>query len=430
MKYLAVAFTLAVFSGAANAQNALTLDQAITTAIQNHPLMRAADLDTQAAQAGVDISRANYFPQLNGDAARVFADPGTRIAATNGLNDPTILDRGSFGVSLSQLITDFGRTSALVSASTSELNEQRANQDLTESFLTLAVTQAFFDVLRAEALVRVAHTTQQARQTLLDRVTGLFDAKLRSNLDLSIARQGLAEADLLMLRANTKVDDAYAALARALGMGDTSRPMLSEPADVPPPPTARDALLSVALDHNPALRALDAGVRAAQQRADAEERAQYPTISAMGAAGVTPERDPTSGLKPHYAAGGVVLDVPLFTGGRLSARERQASLKADALKQRYLDQRNVVTRDVNIAFGEAQTAFRNIDVTEQVRRNAGTTLDLTQNLYEIGKGSIVDLNQAQVAATQAEIAHTDAIFDYRLQRALLDYLTGVVRGAS
>lgn len=424
MKYLAAAIAFAAVSGAAQAQDALTLENAIATAIQNHPLMRAADLDTQAAQAGVDISRASYFPQLNGDATRVFAGPGTRIAATSGLNDPTILDRGSFGVSLSQLITDFGRTDALVSASKSELSAQRASQDLTEAVLTLDVTRAFFDVLRAEALVRVARTTQQARQTLLDRITGLYDAKLRSNLDLSIARQGLAEADLLMLRANTKVDDAYAALARALGSNNEARPMLSEPTDAPPPPTAREAMLSLALDHNPALRALDADVQAAKQRADAEGRAQYPTISALGAAGVTPERDPSSGLKPRYAAGGVVLDVPLFTGGRLSARERQASLKADALGQRYLDQRNVVTRDVNIAFGETQTAFRNIDVTEQVRRNAATTLDLTQNLYEIGKGSIVDLNQAQVAATQAEIAHTDAVFDYRIQRTLLDFLTG------
>ena len=83
----------------------------------------------------------------------------------------------------------------------------------------------------------------------------------------------------------------------------------------------------------------------------------------------------------------------------------------------------------DIAFGDTQNAFQNIEVTNQLQRNAENTLALTQSLYEIGKSSIVDLNQAQLAATQAEIVHTDSIYGYRAQRALLDYLTGVAEGS-
>ena len=149
-------------------------------------------------------------------------------------------------------------------------------------------------------------------------------------------------------------------------------------------------------------------------------------MSAVGYAGVTPQRDPSGVIRSNYAAGGLTLDIPLFSGGRLSGRERQAALKAEALQQTYLDQRNLLARDVSIAFGNARTAFENIAVTDQLQRNAQQTLDLTQARYNIGQSSIVDLNQAQLAATQAQIIHADSLFGYRMQRTLLDFQTGTL----
>ncbi|MHB1207510.1 MAG: TolC family protein [Rhodospirillaceae bacterium] len=429
--FLLLPFFLLMARGApASAQDSLSLDEARRIAVANHPLLRAAELTRDAAAESVSIARSSYFPQVNADAVRAFADAGTRIAATGGLNDPTIIDRGSFGVGASQLITDFGRTSSLVESAKHQLEASRDRTALTEAQVVLNVTQAYFDVLRAQSLLKVAESTRQSRQTLFDQISNLRNAKMRSDLDLSIARQGLADAELLLLRARTGIDNGYADLGEALGSDAGGRPALSDTADIPAPPEDLAALQSLAADRNPALRALAEEVKSAREAAAAEARNGYPTVSAVGYAGVTPQRDPGGTIHSNYLAGGVTLDIPLFAGGRLAAREKQASLKADALQQTYNDRHNVLSRDVNIAFGNARTAFENIGVTDQLQRNAQQTLDLTQARYTIGQSSIVDLNQAQLAATQAQIAHTDALFAYRLQRAVLDYETGALAGPS
>jgi outer membrane protein len=330
------------------------------------------------------------------------------------------------GLGLSQLITDFGRTSALVDSSKFDLAAQTERTTLTREQVLLNVTAAYFGVLRAQALVEVAERTRASRQSLLEQVQGLRDAALRSDLDLSIAKQGVSDADLLLLRARTAVDDGYASLAEAMGASGQERPALSEAFDTPPPPDDLATIQGIATDHNPGLRALADDVASAKKRADAEARDRFPTISAVGFAGVTPQRDPAGAIKQNYAAGGLTLDVPLFQGGRLSAKQNEARLAAESLQERYDSEKNLLLRDVSIAFGNTRTAFENIPVTDQLMRNAQQTLDLTQARYNIGQSSIVDLNQAQLAATQAQIAHEDAVFDYRMQRARLDYETGAL----
>jgi outer membrane protein len=414
-------------SGPAAAQDTLSLDEARRMAVANHPLLRAAAFSRDAAAESVAMARASFFPQVSVDAVRAFADPGTRIAATGGLNDPTVIDRGSFGVGASQLITDFGRTSSLVESSQHQLEASRDRTALTEAQVVLNVTQAYFDVLRAQSLLKVAESTLQSRQTLMDQVKNLRDAKMRSDLDLSIAAQGLADGELLLLKARTGIDNGYASLTEALGSQAGGRPALSDTADIPAPPEDLTALQSLAADRNPALRALAEEVKSARAAAAAEARNGYPTIAAVGYAGVTPQRDAAGTIHSTYAAGGLTLDIPLLAGGRLAARERQAGFKAEALQQTYNDRRNVLTRDVNIAFGNTRTAFENIAVTDQLQRNAQQTLNLTQARYSIGQSSIVDLNQAQLTATQAQIAHADALFAYRLQRTVLDYQTGALQ---
>jgi len=416
----------AILVGTAHADEAetLTLADACRLALQNHPNLRAARLLTQAEAEGVNIARSSYFPQVNGSAVRAFADPGTRIGAPGGINDPTVIDRGSLGIGVSQLITDFGRTANLISSSKLRLQAQQDRTALTAETVVLNATRAYFGVLGANALMRVAEETQHSRRALLDQVSALRNSRLRSDLDLSIAEQGLSDANLLLLRARTAIGEANATLAEALGLPSVREFALTETSDTTPPPGDLEGLLAEAAIHNPDLQAIKAQAGAARKLATAEHAAKFPTVSAVGYVGTTPQQDAAQTIHSNYAAGGLTLDVPLFTGGRLSSRAHQASLQADALDEAYDERRNVLTRDVSITYGDTQTAFQNISVTDELRRNAETTLDLTQTRYNIGKSSIVDLNQAQLAATQAEIVHTEALYAYRIQSAQLAYETG------
>ncbi|OYW71886.1 MAG: hypothetical protein B7Z37_26515, partial [Verrucomicrobia bacterium 12-59-8] len=378
---------------AADAGEPLTLAEAQALALKNHPQIMASDLQLEAAKQSVKIARSNYLPQATGNAVSAFADDNTRVMAGNGISNPTILDRGAYGVSLSQLITDFGRTSDLVDASKLQVDAQKSRADWTRETVLLNVTRAYYSVLRAQALVKVAQSTQHARATFLDQMTSLKEARMKSNLDVNLARQGVQEAGLLKLRADSALNDAQGALAEALGYSDTHHFALADEAAITPYPATLEPLLDQALQSNPEIVALRAEWEAARKQADAEEKAEYPTVSAMAYAGDTPFYDSGASINRTYGVAGVNVSIPLYTGGRLSAQRKKSSYQADATKQQLDAKTNVLSRDIRAAWNNTRTAFENIEVSKNLLSNNRETLDLIQARYELGKSSIVELAQ-------------------------------------
>ena len=154
--------------------------------------------------------RSAYFPTVFGSVTGAEAQDGSRIAA-GGLNNPIILDRVAAGVSVSQLVTDFGRTSDLVQ--TASLRAQALQQDAVtdRADVLLRVDRAYFNALRAQAILRVAQDTVNARQLVVDQVSALAPSNLKSGLDVSFAKVNLSEAQLLLLQARNDQAAAFAA---------------------------------------------------------------------------------------------------------------------------------------------------------------------------------------------------------------------------
>jgi outer membrane protein len=153
----------------------------------------------------------------------------------------------------------------------------------------------------------------------------------------------------------------------------------------------------------------------------AERDSLLPTISAVGAVGGTPVRD--FHLAPWYGAASVNMEIPVFNGFLFSAREEEADLRAQAVQQRLLDLRNSIARDVRTSWLNANTAYDRLDVTNQLFKQANLALDLAQTRYKLGLSSIVELSQAQLQQTQAEISQSQAGYEYRLALAILRYET-------
>ena len=402
----------------------LTLHEAQHIALTNHPQIKASDFEAKAAEEDITATRSGYYPQVSGNAIRAFADENTRLAATGELNNPTVIDRGSAGIGVSQLITDFGRTDAKVEATQSAFEAQKQRADFSRAAVLLNVTRAYYNALRAQALLKVAQDTLKTRQTFLDQMTSLRNVQMKSDLDLSVANQVMDDANLLLLKAQNNRDNAMAELSEALGYGETRVFSLADNDKALPPEGSLDSFLGMALSNNPELAALQADADAAQKEAKAAGREYYPTLSAVGFAGDTPIREANQHIDPTYAAGGVNLSIPIFTGGRITADADKAEAKAGAAKMRVDIKKNMLVRDIHTVFDSVQTAFKNITVTGQMRQNAGKSLELTQARYDIGKSSIVDLSQAQLADTQAAVSEADATYQYFIQRALLDYVVG------
>ena len=201
------------------ASESLTLQEAEKIAIQNHPRVQAAGYLAQAAQARVGEVKSAYYPLAFGSVTGAYAENNSRIAA-GGLNNPTVFDRFAYGLTVSQLVTDFGRTHELVKSSKYAAQAEQANVTLSRADVLLAADQAFYGVLRAQAVVQVALETVKARQLVSDQITTLEKNKLKSGLDVSFANVDLSQAQLLQIQAQNDLDAALADLSAALGYSE------------------------------------------------------------------------------------------------------------------------------------------------------------------------------------------------------------------
>ena len=199
--------------------SSLTLAQAEATALRNNPQITIGKLRALEAQQYVRETRSALLPTAYLSLTGVDSEGGSRIGA-GALNNPVVFPRAAAGAAVSQLVTDFGRTTSLLSSSQFQAKAEDKNAAATAADITLAVDQAFYNALETRELVKVAEETVKARQTLVDRVSALTQAKLRSDLDLSFANVDLSRANLLLLESQNNYQTSLAALSALLGYPD------------------------------------------------------------------------------------------------------------------------------------------------------------------------------------------------------------------
>ena len=402
----------------------LTLADAEKLALKNNPRIAVGRLLALAQNQVTRETRADEMPFITGNITAVDAHEGSRVTA-GSLNNPIIYQRAAGGITLSQLITDFGRTRNLVGSAEFRAKAQADAADATAAEITLAVDLAFYRTLGSQSVLNVANATVRARQTTVDQITALTNAKLRSTLDLSFANVALAQAKLLQLNAQIQTQDAMATLNALLGEQAAPNFLLVEdPGSAPPPPPEDpEALLPVAFAQRPDLLALTDQAKAAAKFSAAEHDLSRPTISALGTGGGTPVRaDQITSF--WYGAAGVNLSIPIFNGFLFSARAKEADLRSQAAQQQVRDLRDTIARDVRSTALQARSNFQRIGVAQQLLDQANSALDLAQTRYNLGLSSIVELSQAQLQQTQAQIDLADARYAYAGSLANIRFQTG------
>jgi len=399
----------------------LAVKDAEATALKNNPAISVARLDALASQQVVREVRSNFWPQAYANVTAVDARNNSRITA-GALNNPIVYTRAAGGATVSQLITDFGHTSNLLASARLQARADEQSAVATKEDVLAAVDQAFYNAQQTHAVLRVAEQTVASRQLLADQVSALTKSKLKSELDLSFANVNLAQAKLLYLDALNNDKAAIASLSAILGYPTVeSFELVSDTDALAPPPADVDPLIADAFAKRPEILALEFESESAEKVHLADRDQMFPTISALAAYGDSPVRDDR--VYGPYSAVGVNLQIPVFNGFRYSAQSREAELRAQAMRKRLADLRNRISRDVRTAWLTASTAFDRVNVSQQLLAQANLALDLAQTRYKLGLSSIVELSQAQLQQTQAEIGSAQAEYEYRLALALLRYQT-------
>jgi outer membrane protein len=397
----------------------LTLAQAESLALKNNPQITIGKLQALVARQYVREARSALLPTAYLSVTAVDSNPGSRLAA-GGLNNPILFPRAAAGATVGQLITDFGRSTNLLSSSEAQAKAEDQNAAATTAQIILAVDQSFYNVLETKALVVVAQQTVDSRQLFVDKIKALTDAKLKSDLDLSFASVDLARGKLLLLEARNNYQASLATLSAILGYPDQQDfQLVEEQAAIAAPAPDVSPLVQQALQQRPEVLALQDEVQSAQKFSNAEHDLWRPTVSALGAVGEAPVRD--NHIPNWYGAVGVNINIPVFSGFLFNARAKAADLQTEVNRQKLAGLRNNIARDVRTSWQDTNRAYERLSVTQQLREQAGLALDLAQSRYNLGLGSIVEFSQAELQKTEADIADTDAKYQYRLTQIVLAY---------
>jgi outer membrane protein len=410
----------------------LTRAEAEQIAIKNNPQVSVGHLLALAQHQVYRQARSAELPTFNGNITAVDANEGSRIGA-GFLTASHLFEHAGAGVTLTQLITDFGRTVNLVSSAKLQEKAQNANGLATKEDIVLATDQAFYNALQSQALLKVAQQTVDTRGSVEHQVDELTKSKLKSTLDLTFAQVNLSQAKLLLLDAQNNVDSTIAALTAVLGFDKDIRYELVEDDSQapPPPPPDVDALINTALQQRPDLQALTYNQQAAEKFRRAQRDQLLPTISASGIAGATPVRPDCVGgtcspnfISSWYGAVGVNTEVPIFNGFLFSASASEAKFRANAARESTRNLHNNVVRDVRTAWLSATNAFQKVGVSAELAKEADLSLSLAQGRYQMGLASIVELSQGQLQQTAAAIGYVNAEYQYRLSLSTLNFEIG------
>ena len=402
----------------------LTVQDAETLALRNNPQVSVYRLLSLASGQVTREQKSAYYPTIYGSLTGVYPKEGSRIAAGN-LNNPIVYERAAGGVTLSQLITDFGRTNNLVAASVFHAKAADMNAVATADQIKLAVDQAFYNALQTFAEQKVAQETVKERQIVADQITTLYQNKLRSQLDVSFADANLAQAKLLLLDAQNNYQAALSALSQVLGYAQQqSFELVDAETTLNRPPDDISQLVDQAYSNRPEIAAQDYEYQAAQRFQKAERDLLLPSLEALGVVGGTPYSSTVNGVQPFpswYGAIGVNLNIPLFNGFLYFARSKEAALRAQATNEQLRDLKDRIANDVRTSWLNAITAYNRISVTQQFVDQANLAVSLSETRYNLGLSSIVELSQAQLQQTQAQIQFAAAKYQYQIAQAVLRY---------
>jgi outer membrane protein len=392
------------------------LDDIVAKALEVHPTVVQARRNAEAAEARVRETEAALYPQVSTDASIGYRD----AKRTSG--SPPLQHRfESYGFDVSWLLFDFGRTRALARnlgdlwlAAQSDLKTAEIDQ-------AFNVRSAYFNLSRQKGLLAVAEESVRQFQTHLDQVQGFVQVGTRIPYDQTKAEVDLGNARLTEVKARDAVLAAQSALANAVGLAEV---VDWTPLDEAAPPEVTedfDAAWALARDHSPLLAAARARELAAVALVDARIAALYPSLNlgfSYSGSGTTPP------LPWSWLIGPAIQWVPFDGFQRLGSIDESVaslrtarSLRAQAEQQAWLD--------VRTAWIAIQDARQRLEVTALTVKSARQNVELAQGLFEVGKGTSVELADAQQALAQAQSDDVQAHADLLTARAQLAKAVGI-----
>ncbi len=403
----------------------LSLDEAVGTALRQHPALKEAEAAVAAAEAEVRQARSFYFPQLTfSGIGKIGLSGATSALGLPGFPASPFFRNTAYSVNWYQSIFDFGRIKHLVAMQRALSRSTRLKKTSEEQRIVLAVKRAYFSVLEAQRLEQVGEDTVKERSLTVEKAKAYYQAELGSKLDLSLAEASLAEAQGGLIHSQNAVLTSFAALRAAMGVNGSQAYVLQAPPFETASLQPLEDLVQEGTKNRPDEQALESKIAALKENFGFARSQSLPEIRGFSAGGQGRFNGTTVKESQQHGVGALGVIFPIFTGGRLKALrdEARAELEGATAARDQLHQQ--IRLEVTQAYYQLSDLAERIKVAYQQQQAAQEALSLAQTRYQVQLGSFLDVLTAEVGAVNAEANYARMQFDYERAKADLDFATG------
>ncbi|MGH8174594.1 MAG: TolC family outer membrane protein [Rhodanobacteraceae bacterium] len=444
LRTLPLAVSLALGASFAHADDLMQIYQEART---SDPTLAGAEATKLATDENIDQARSQLLPQVA--AALSF----TR--STGGSNSPSFVpdpnDPGggnelvlatsetaysrSLGATLDQSLVDVSRWTALKSSQFTA-KAGSATYDAAQQLLLINTAQAYFDVLTSLDALKYADANEKALNRQLEQAQQRFEVGLAAITDVNDAKAQHDAAVASVIFNQNQVDQSREAVRQLTNKEPGEFKKLRE--DLPldhPTPDDPTAWVDLALHQNPSLASSSYQVEAANQNINTARAGHLPVLNAQLGYSRSPTWADTdfrggtlhSSSDPKWGGSvGVVLSVPIFSGGFTQSRVRQAIYNRDFAQDQYELTRRQVEAATRNNFRSVIAGASEVEATKAAVTSAQSSVEATQAGYEVGTRTIVDVLISQQTLLQAQSNYSTARHTFVINGLLLKQAAGVV----
>lgn len=427
------------------ATKVISIEQALEIALSENASVKVADMEVLRTGYARKGSYASLFPQIDGNAAYQrtikkqvmymdFDMPGMGGGEGEGDSSSSTAAGGGFevgrwntwsaGVSASMPLVNAQLWQSLkISDMDVELAVEKARSSKLE--MVKQVKQAYFACLLAKEAFGVYKSVYENALANLEQTQRKYNAQKTSELDLARAKTSLANAIPNVFDAENSVVLSLWQLKAVMGVD------LSEEIDVDGTLLDYDdELLEVSvcmeqpdLSGNSSLRQLDIQAQQLAASIKAQEYASLPSIALSFSYSMNAMTNDfkfnTYRWSPHSYVG-LSLQVPIFAGGKRANAVRQARVQADELAVQTQETERQLRIAIRQCLNTMDTAVKSYSSALSAVESAGKAYDIASKSYSVGKNTLTDLNDAQLALTQARLTSSQAVYNYLVAKANLE----------
>lgn len=392
---------------------------------QSDPILMAQAASLRATGELAEQADAAFLPQVDmvANNSKVWTDSSSqRFGGSSEYND--------HGYTLS-LVQPIYRRNNFVQSRQADIAIEgaAANYQFAEQDLIVRVAERYFAVLGAEDDLSFALAELEAIEKQLEQADQRFEVGLATITDVSEARAAYDLANAALIEAENLLANSREALRETAGEypGELAE-LKDETPLVTPEPENIDEWSEQAIVMNPVLLAAGSNVGLAKENIEFERSGHYPTLDLVAQKGYTSQSDSnlSGSNKTHQKILGLQVNIPIYAGGVVNSRTREASFRLDEAMQNEEEQRRAILRQTRAAYNSVMSGISRVNALNQAVYSNQKALESTEAGFEVGTRTTVDVLNARRELFSALRDYSRSRYDYVVNTLRLKQAAGIV----